>query len=134
MGFIKKTAKIALIVSIVTLIVGFVLFVFNIDLGMLIMNHIGYLPGTSFLLFVISMGAIFNSLPVIIIGFSIPFILLIGACLLGRAKKLSRIMVYPILLADLLISCVALFDGMFIHALIPLIFIALALLSDLLPA
>lgn len=137
MRFVKSLARVVLIIPILILIIGVVLLVLGSDIGMKIVNYIGFLPGTALALVVISKGAIAESIPIIILGFAVPFLLLIGTLMLGRKKILSRLLVYPIHIANLavwLIFChLPSSSEIYILALVALLYPLLTLLADLLP-
>ena len=106
---IKKISRATLFTATLLSIVGFGIIYLGDILGLEFFNAIdiewmSLLPGVLLMLVLLLVGSFGGSLPLVIIGWALPVILLVSISLAKRSKILYRITVYPILLASVIVN------------------------------
>ena len=106
---IKKISRATLFTATLLSIVGFGIIYLGDIPGLEFFNAIdiewmSLLPGVLLMLVLLLVGSFGGSLPLVIIGWALPVILLVSISLAKRSKILYRITVYPILLASVIVN------------------------------
>ncbi len=106
---IKKISRATLFTATLLSIVGFGIIYLGDILGLEFFNAIdiewmSLLPGVLLMLVLLLVGSFGGSLPLVIIGWALPVILLVSISLAKRSKIFYRITVYPILLASVIVN------------------------------